>query len=346
MQRANCPIWIQGGLVLCALLASPAAAQTCIEPPSGLRGWWPGEGDSIDLQSGLHGVALNGAGYGAGMVGEAFAFNGIDEGMDDRVDLPPSALAGLTDMTIEMWVQSQDQMAAIFSGAGDQGPGTSNETFLFLGATGTAVATRQTGTGFVPVFLNDGAWHHVAITRSGALGTLYVDGVAEDVRTVPPEAFEIGPGGLMLGQEQDCLGGCLDPSQGLDGMVDEFSIYDRALSQAEVVAIFDAAGAGKCKPLSNAELLREIEDLDFEIETLLDRIDELEANADESDRLIVELETEVATLLDQISELEANATPVIEHPCKNSRDWRGCWKSRAAHIKKGHKKKGRSRWHD
>ena len=272
---------IRGTFITCALLAGPAAAQTCIEPPLGLLGWWPGDGDSIDVQSSrLHGVAVNGAAYGPGLVGEAFHFDGVDNGQDDRVDLPPSALDGLADVTVEMWVQTEDDEGAFISGASTEGPAFNNEMLLFQGITGIHAAMRQRGTGALPVSVNDGAWHHLAFTRSGSISTLYVDSILVDVRSVPIGPFEVGPGGLMLGQEQDCLAGCFDLNQALDGRVDELSIYDRALSDAEIFAIFDAREAGKCRPPSNGDLLQDIYDLESEMETLLDRIGELEAAAE------------------------------------------------------------------
>jgi hypothetical protein len=308
MRRAKCFSFILGAIFICALLARPAAAQTCIEPAAGLLGWWPGDGDSIDLQSGLHGVALNGAAYSPGLVGDAFDFNGVDDGRDDRVDLPASALDGLADLTIEMWVQSEDDQGAWLSGASDRGAEFDNEMLLFQGIKGTQAAVRSEGTGSIPIFLNDGAWHHLAYTRSGAIGILYVDGVVIDARSVPTEPLEIAPGGLMLGQEQDCIGGCLDPEQGLDGRVDELAIYDRALSEGEIIEIFDAREAGKCKPPSKVDLLQQIDELETELDTLLDRITELEVAAEET----------------------------VRHPCRNIHNRMGFWGYRPFNLRFRH----------
>lgn len=320
MRRAEFFFFILGAAFICALLAGPAAAQTCVEPPAGLLGWWPGDGDSIDLQSGLHGVALNGASYSPGLVGEAFDFNGVTDGRDDRVDLPASALDGLGDFTVEMWVQSQDDQGAWLSAA--RGPGFDDEVLLFQGPEGFEAVVRNPGMGSLPIFLNDGAWHHLALVRSGAMGMLYVDGVAMDARSVPTDPLEIGPGGLMLGQEQDCLGGCLDPEEALDGRIDELAIYDRALSEAEIVAIVNAREAGKCKPPSNAEPPQQIDEL-------LQQIDELGQQIGERDQQIDELETQLETALDRIDELEAAAGETVPgetvpHPCKHGHDCKHC----------------------
>lgn len=277
--------FIRGFSLTCVLFAGPAPAQMCIEPAVGMVAWWPGDGDSIDVHSGLHAAALNGASYGTGLVGEAFVFDGVGNGQDDRVDLPPSAIDGLSDLTFEMWVQLDSGSGAFFSGASEEieGVHTDNEVLLFQYVDGTRAFIRESRTDLIQANVGDGSWHHLAYTRSGADGTFYVDGVAVDARTVSMDPIEIGPGGLMLGQEQDCLGGCFDPGQALDGRVDELAIYDRALSAAEIVAIFDAREAGRCKPSSREDLLREIDDLESDVDTLIDRIAELEAAAEEAE---------------------------------------------------------------
>ncbi|KXZ56241.1 hypothetical protein GPECTOR_1g21 [Gonium pectorale] len=71
----------------------------------------------------------------------------------------------------------------------------------------------------------DGRWHHLAVTWTAAdrgRTLIYVDGslmaTAYTQRTAPLE-----PGGaFMLGGEQDCFGGCVDPNQGFHGLMDEF----------------------------------------------------------------------------------------------------------------------------
>ena len=324
MRRAKCLSFLQWVIFICALLAGPAAAQMCIDPPAGLLGWWPGDGDSIDFRSGLHSVAVNGATYGPGLVGKAFEFNGLDAGRDDRVDLHASSLAGLEDWTVEMWVQSEDDQGGILSGAGDGGAGFDNEILLYQAKEGIQAAIRSEGTGSLPISVNDGAWHHLAYMRSGAMGILYVDGVAIDARSVPTEPLEIALGGLMLGQEQDCAGGCLDPEQVFDGRVDELAIYDRALSEGEIVEIFDAGEAGKCKPPSKEDLLQQNDALAAQIDELGTENDELGA---ENDALVAqndELEAELDTLLDYIGELEAAAGETVQYPCKKRHHHKGC----------------------
>ncbi|WIA11894.1 hypothetical protein OEZ85_011978 [Tetradesmus obliquus] len=84
----------------------------------------------------------------------------------------------------------------------------------------------------------DGQWHHLAVSWSTAdegLTKIYWDGLlvasAYSHKTQPLE-----PGGaFMLGAEQDCFGGCTDPSQGFYGMMDEVRIWKTVRSQDDII---------------------------------------------------------------------------------------------------------------
>lgn len=317
-----------GALIACALAAEPAAAQTCVDPPAGLRGWWTGDGDSLDVQSGLHAVAVNGATYAPGLVGEAFRLDGMGGGQNDRIDLPPSALGGLTDVSVEMWVQTTDANAAIFSAANSDAG--ANELLLYQGAGGMEQVVKNASSRALPFHVNDGAWHHVAFVRSGTMAMLYVDGVRMDARALGAAGpLVVGPGGLLLGQEQDCLGGCFDPpTQAMDGLVDEVSIYDRALADDEIAMLHAAGAAGKCKPTSTDDLLAEIGYLETQVSDLEAEIEGLNGDLASRDAEVAALlaaigshegtigglELQIAGLIERIGELEAQEPPVCEEP--------------------------------
>lgn len=80
-----------------------ASAQTCVQPPSGIAAWFPGDGNALDLQGG-DSASLNGnpnAGtIVAGKVGQALQFNGTgDLRVVDQPALNPTA-----GVTIEAWI--------------------------------------------------------------------------------------------------------------------------------------------------------------------------------------------------------------------------------------------------
>ena len=58
---------------------SPAVAQPCTPPPTGLVSWWPGDGNPNDIQDSNDGTLQNGVTFAAGKVGQAFSFDGVDD---------------------------------------------------------------------------------------------------------------------------------------------------------------------------------------------------------------------------------------------------------------------------
>jgi hypothetical protein len=95
---------------------------------------------------------------------------------------------------------------------------------------GSGAEQRINGTAALPA----GVWTHVAVTRSGSTGTLYVNGAQVAQNT----AMTLSPSSLGS-TTQNWIGRSQYGSDAfLDGQVDEFRIYNRALSAAEVLALF------------------------------------------------------------------------------------------------------------
>jgi len=100
-----------------------------------------------------------------------------------------------------------------------------------------------------PAPLPTGQWKHVAATLEGATGDmkLYVDGVlAAQTNTTVRPVGDLDPAyapGLGIGGHSGTYG--YFP---FDGMIDEISLYSRALEPGEIQAIYTAGSAGKCAP--------------------------------------------------------------------------------------------------
>ncbi len=62
--------------------------------------------------------------------------------------------------------------------------------------------------------------------------------------TVSGVAIALGPGGPLLGRDQDSVGGGFDATQSWAGDIDNVRIYNRALNQTEITALASETGWG------------------------------------------------------------------------------------------------------
>src|SRR5690242_3641829 len=84
--------------------ADPAGASpACLNPPSHLRAWWPGDGSAGNLLGDPVGSLMNGATASAtGEVGTGFNLDGVD----DRVEIPDSPDVSVTGaITVDAWIK-------------------------------------------------------------------------------------------------------------------------------------------------------------------------------------------------------------------------------------------------
>jgi hypothetical protein len=169
-----------------------------------------------------------------GKIGSALSLCGNNE----YVGLPSGIVSGLSDFTISAWVNPSANTA--WSRVFDFGTGTGDYMFLTLNAGGGplrfAITTsggggeqQINGPGELPL----NTWSHVAVTLSGTTGTLYVNGTAvgtnNDMTLTPAD---------LGNTNQNWIGRSQYPADPyLDGAVDDFQIYDSALTAAQVSAL-------------------------------------------------------------------------------------------------------------
>ncbi|MDQ3773700.1 MAG: LamG domain-containing protein [Pseudomonadota bacterium] len=227
-----------GGLILLFSLVaiSYAGAQTCVQPPSGLVSWWPGDGNADDIQNGNDGTLQNGATFAAGMVGQAFSFDGVD----DYVDL--GNWFNLQTFTIDLWVKAGASQVA-FADIIDNNHNDFRSWVVQYDNVGSQYhwGAATGGSCCVGFALTPGVWQHLAITRDpNHVSRVYLDGaLVGSAAGAGPIAYD-GTQFLRLAR----WGG---GGRNWDGQLDEVEIYNRALSEKEIKAIFDAGSVGKCK---------------------------------------------------------------------------------------------------
>ena len=221
----------------------------CAPLSAGLVSWWQGENSTADAVGGNNGtVAGYGTfGYGPGVVGQAFVFDGIHR---DRVDVgnPPSLQ--LQDLTIEVWVKRASPTVISLDENNQDGAQCGGGGMVFsygragygfgLLDNGQLILSRIDVDGVLSTgVVTDTNWHHVAVTKVGSTTVFYIDGSPASalLSYTTTNTFDTS---AAIGSRGDAFGGTFW------GMVDEPSVYSRALSGAEIQSIYAAGASGKC----------------------------------------------------------------------------------------------------
>lgn len=236
---------------------SPAYAQINLQ--SGLIACYPFSGNSTDATgNGNNGTSINGpvlVNDRFGKPNSAYKFDGVD----DYISVSPNNFKN-NNYTYSIWANinslpSEGNNYAVwaigntnFSGAGDQ--------FIMLGS--NYVFTSQNGwygggynsndavslkaVGSLP---NINTWYHLAVTRDKEYVTFYVDGQLVGSAATNGDLPRYGGSGASIeariGNRSPTLGG-----QNFKGIIDDISIYNRALSELEIKALFNSTG---CSPI-------------------------------------------------------------------------------------------------
>jgi hypothetical protein len=225
---------------------SAGICRPSVAAPSGLISWWKGENNALDVMGLNNGTGMNGLKYASGKVGQAFSFDGTD----DYVEVPHSASLNLTSgLTLGTWFNLRSADALLFS-KGDSNGSQSDYSYglaimpdgsINLALYGTYPADWwQSAAGLVTT----GQWHHVATTWDGTYGPsnnvkLYLNGALVQTWTK-----SLAP--LNVTNQTLTLGSMKPPTyyHHMDGLIDEVTIFDRALTADEIAIIYNAGGSG------------------------------------------------------------------------------------------------------
>ncbi len=171
----------------------------------------------------------------AGVIGKSFVFDGASDYVSDAT--PAGLPLGATSRTFCMWIKTN----AVTNNPANLGAfaGTGNQRWLMrikdgklhlLLGTPTKTGTNAT--------LNDGRWHHVAITLDSNDGNnithtkFYVDGQLDSASAETAGVVDTVLNRCFLGSGN---GG----SSGYNGQIDDFRIYTRNLTATEILEIYE-----------------------------------------------------------------------------------------------------------
>jgi len=200
-----------------------------------LVAYYPLENNADDASGNeLHGVFMGDPNTGEpnyveGQVGMALDLDGVDDYMDCGYD--PLFDVTTNEITVSAWVtigSNANQWAAI-AAKGEYAWRLGNASWdprFHFGITIWSAPDTASIDGVTAVAYDE--WHHVAGVFDGANIMVYLDG-ALDVSAATTEPIGVNDKNMLIGNNPD------DPVRYWDGLVDELKIYDRALSECELL---------------------------------------------------------------------------------------------------------------
>ncbi len=251
--------------------ATPALAQMCTLPPSGMVGWWPGDLNAKDITPHDHDGTLKGTDptFTAGEVRQAFSFDGDG----DYVDIPNKADLNIPSgkITIDAWINRAANGQFYPSILGKGNVGNFQESYaLFLTPSNTVgflVNSNGMGSGrgivFGTTLIPLNTWTFVAGTYDGTTLRVYVNGSLNGAGLLSSTTINSTSNDVLIGKaDRSTPNASPYPDSYFNGGIDEVELFNRPLSASELGAIYAAGTAGKCKCREEADAEGDMKDDD------------------------------------------------------------------------------------
>ena len=201
-------------------LTAGSVPTSCASPPSGLISWWPGDGNTDDIQGGNNGTLQGDTHFVPGIVDNAFSSS------SGSVDVGNPANLQLQNFTFDSWVKLNPATltgtgpAVITYGIGGYGFGVAGPSQpprvngeLFLTQVGSSNAGPST-----TMVIADTDWHHIAVTKNNGTAIFYLDGVQSSPQSYNP-TFSFSSAAVIA------AAGVTEPV-----LYDEIEVFDHALT--------------------------------------------------------------------------------------------------------------------
>ncbi len=186
--------------------------------------------------NGNTGTLTNGPAWTTGRIGQALLFDGVDDFVHFG---SPSTFHINGDLTIAAWVKTtnttKNEMKIIGHVAGVINRNydlslTTNADLYFSHGNGTTASSYATA----GISLADNQWHHVAFTADYPNGRYYIDGSNVKNITMLFNIVNTSTASFRAGGTNPAFPGTM-----LVGSLDDFRIYNRALSPSEIQTIYN-----------------------------------------------------------------------------------------------------------
>ena len=219
----------------------------------GLVSYWSFDGGSLaDAVGGHDGAFVGDAVVVPGKFGDALEFDGSGSCYVEMAD--PDAFTCNADFTWCAWIRTGDGGCIIAKTEPVIDSDVQGAKTLFVGEGVLTMDTGWVGGARGTVTVNDAAWHYVAMTvefNGDDTIQFYIDGEdggqgSMNVDEFPEDGFAVTIG--------------WDPRCGMEfapfaGIIDDVSVYSRALSADEIRQNFEAGAMGSVSPVDPAEKL-------------------------------------------------------------------------------------------
>jgi uncharacterized delta-60 repeat protein len=218
---------------------------------TGLLGHWQFDANATDASGNNYsGTLTNGAliDTTAGTNKEGAGKLSLD-GVNDYVDLSThrANFTSLTQGTVAMWIKTTDTSAELFS-LSDVADNNSLAALWVTASGKIGFDVWENNANLLQVDsvanINDGQWHHVAVTVGASGNKLYIDGVQASVTYVAGNAASTtffanvtGVDVMQIGRNSNSGGGRLYYT----GLLDDARVYNRALTAADIALLANDA---------------------------------------------------------------------------------------------------------
>ncbi|MCA9061860.1 MAG: DUF4347 domain-containing protein, partial [Planctomycetaceae bacterium] len=211
----------------------------------GATGQWKGENNGLDSVAHNDGTLSGGVTYTDGVVGDAFQFDGVNDSLSASVTMTPS-------FTVSLWGRSDttnwNTFGWLASNRSANGfvihteQGSHQVNMLVANSSG---GLTYVGSSITPTDITQ--WHLYTLSYDATTGVArtYLDGTLHASQTISVTRTT-STSTVYFGRDDPAAG-----SRYGDGAIDEPSIFSRALSNAEVAAIYAAGLDGKSPSLTS-----------------------------------------------------------------------------------------------
>jgi len=221
-----------------AIYTSSAGTSTSADITNGLVAWWKLNGNAnnnVGTPNGIISNATSAPGQ-TGVADTAYSFNG------SNTSITTSSTFGLgtSNVSISAWIYNPtatNSGAFLKVGNPSYGYGIGIGGSIFDNSSpGTKLIILYEGVRWIPTTTNVGTgWHHIVLVIDGSgTPTAYLDGVSTGAYA------GAAPGAPIDASTTIGSGGAGSAARYFNGSVDDVRLYNRPLSQSEILAIYSA----------------------------------------------------------------------------------------------------------